>query len=231
MSILYNDAFAFYNEDKLIGQPIFKSDLRAWHFNTLWFGFIENFIDVLYSERLKNNNYPLLKKFFIEFQAYNIVLPSNGSFERLVLKLRKLVESDNIELKEEFYKLVSELEEPFSKDKSWTKIEVRTILSMRNGIDFAQYQKWISWNGYDAKLNWLLNWFVVYNHGDKEKTLWQELDDDIKIISERVNSALCYNAISENGKILDDRVVIYSALDWYNPWEVFLEVNWKVIKR
>ena len=231
MSILYNDAFAFYDENKLLGEPIFKSDLKTGHFNTLWVGFIENFVDILYSERLKNNNYPLLKKFFIDFQAYNLVLSGNNSFEKFVLRLRKLVESDDVELKNEFYKLVSELEEPFSKDKLWIKREVRSILWVWNWIDLAQYQKWISWNWYNAKLNWLLNWFVSYNQGDKEKTLWQELDDDIKTISERVNNITLKRAINEKGIIIDDRVVIYSALDWYSPWEVFLEIDWKIISR
>ena len=83
----------------------------------------------------------------------------------------------------------------------------------------------------NAKLNWLLNWFVSYNQGDKEKTLWQELDDDIKTISERVNNITLKRAINEKGIIIDDRVVIYSALDWYSPWEVFLEIDWKIISR
>gem|GEM_PF-5870038 len=35
MSISYSDAFAFYDENKLLAEPIFKSDLRAGHFNEL----------------------------------------------------------------------------------------------------------------------------------------------------------------------------------------------------
>gem|GEM_PF-6103344 len=43
-----------------------------------------------------------------------------------------MVESDNQELKDEFYNLTVELEEQFSKDKDGVKMEVRTILTMRN---------------------------------------------------------------------------------------------------
>ncbi|MDD2907375.1 MAG: hypothetical protein PHH98_01915 [Candidatus Gracilibacteria bacterium] len=224
MSLSYPDVFACLEQEKLLVEPLFSSDLNCGHFEPMGQDFI-NWL--LFSLNIDDGvNYPYLRKKldkYIKHFNNNIRIDYNYFLK----EIKDILLGKNEEIKKEFYNYVSSMELSLNFDK--TKGMVRRILGIRNGIDFAQYNKGISGVSENTLVNGLIRGGLKENENDKVKTLGDELNEDIKIISLRVNELLGKQAILNNGIIIDDNVGLFSALDGFNGGEVFLTIDGKVI--
>lgn len=225
MSLTFKDTFSYSDQEKLLVEPIFRSDLIVGHFEALWQGFIGWFLDYL-DNNTDWDEYKLLKKEmnkYLYFHSRSIYF----SFEFFLERLNKISQSENEELKNEFFKIVWKMELSLNKDS--TKWKARRILWMWNWVDFAQYKPWISWFSEDTFINEYLRFWLKSSEDEDNVTLWEELLQDIWIISNRVNKLLWKTAILNNGTIVDNSVWLFSALDWYVWWEVFLTIDWIIV--
>lgn len=222
MSLSLSDIFAYSSQKELLREPLFRSDLQCGHFEPMGQDFINWFLEILKNH---THEYPYLSS----WMGYSIRLHTNNNEINLNSFLQKLSDietSENEELKKEFLDLVSSME--LSLNRAYGN-KVRRILWMWNWVDFAQYRPWISGIWKDTSVKQLLRFWLKSSEHDKNRTLPEELLEDIWVIASRVNELLWKSVISEKWTIWDDSIGLFSALDWYSEWEVFLTIHWEII--
>lgn len=228
MSINESGAFAFITQEKYFNKrAIFRTSLRAWFYLEEWKSFIDWILYVLFEIDFWKS-FPTLKKLFESIHERKIKEDLYlDELEEWYTILLQIWNSDNTNLKNEFYNLVKSMEEtlPQEDDKGF---KILRIITKQNWVDFAKYIPWIHWIPESTKVKLLLGW-VKAIEGDDIKTLWEELNDNIKIIKERVNRKLNIDAITETWVILGDNISLVSRTDWPASWLVYLVKDWKVI--
>lgn len=231
MSISRADAFAFLSQDHLLVTPVFTSDLRAGHFGLKYFDFPNKLIDILFVERMEDKKYEWLREMFYWYVEANtewwVELINIDNYNGII----KGIADKDEKLKNIFFELISEMEASIwdHKRNDFANKEVRRILWLWNWWDFHEYRPGISSEECNKPVKKLLRWDKTPSDIDKTKTLEEELVGDIAIIAKRINEILWRTVITEDWRILDDSVSVFTALDGFDEGEVYLRVNGKIV--
>lgn len=110
MSLSYLDSFAFIDQEKLLVDPIFTSDLRAGYFESMGHNFLHHFLAELHQD--SHQEFSKLRKFFqLILKSYNENLHYMDSGDDFFWeKVKEIRDSHDSDLQKQFCQYISRIE-------------------------------------------------------------------------------------------------------------------------